>query len=158
MDAGDDSRQRRFSAAGFADNAEVASLLDDQADGIDGPDEWQPVIPHRAIAGGHIVDTQQRLRAGIRVRVRLPRLRLEGSQKFARIGVLGGRKNLSGGAGLLHFAALQHNDVVGDLGDDGEVVRNIDPRYPTRPHDRLECFQHVDLRGHVERRWSARRR
>ena len=48
MDAGDDARQRRFSAAGFADDAEIAPLLDDQADLIDRAEKWQSVSPHRA--------------------------------------------------------------------------------------------------------------
>ena len=44
----------------------------------------------------------------------------------------------------------QHHDAIGDLGDDREVVRNIDAGYAARPHDRLECLQHLDLRRHVE--------
>ena len=64
--------------------------------------------------------------------------------------MLGSRKDCRRSASLLHFAALQHHDAVGDLGDDRKIVGDIDTRDPARPHDRLECAQHLDLRRHVE--------
>ena len=54
------------------------------------------------------------------------------------------------GPRLLDLAAAEHDDAVGDLGDDGEVVRDIDAGHAARAHHRLEGAQHLDLGGHVE--------
>jgi len=40
--------------------------------------------------------------------------------------MLGILKNIRGRAGFLYLATFQHHDPVGNLGDDGEVVRDID--------------------------------
>jgi hypothetical protein len=51
QDAGDGPGKRRFSAAGFADDAEIAAPFHRQADGIDRANERQTVGLDGAVAG-----------------------------------------------------------------------------------------------------------
>lgn len=61
-------------------------------------------------------------------------------------------EDLFGGADLLGLSAFQDDDAVGDLGDHGEVVRDVNAGDAAFLHDRFEGAQHLDLRRHVERR------
>ena len=58
QDAGDDARQRRLAAAGFADHPEVAAALERAADVLtDRGPAGSPSRPHRAVAGGQTLRT-----------------------------------------------------------------------------------------------------
>ena len=58
--------------------------------------------------------------------------------------------DLIGGSPLLDVARVQHDDVVRDLRDHGEVVGHVDRRRSLLLDDRLERLQHLDLGGDVE--------
>ncbi|MNL48573.1 hypothetical protein D3C87_1714440 [compost metagenome] len=62
QNAGNGARQRRFSATGFADDAEIASGIDCKADGIDRTHQRHMVFAFRSISGDQLLDIQQRLR------------------------------------------------------------------------------------------------
>ena len=50
-----------------------------------------------------------------------------------------------------HFAASQHHDAVGDLGDDGEVVGDVERRRSVLADELAESGEAFDLSGHVKR-------
>ena len=50
------------------------------------------------------------------------------------------------------LAVAEHHDVVGDLRHDGEVVGDVERRRAGLVDGALDRGEHVDLRGHVERR------
>ncbi len=50
-----------------------------------------------------------------------------------------------------HLAPSQHHDSVGDLGDDGEVVGDIERRGAMLPDELAEGGEAFDLSRHVER-------
>ena len=45
----------------------------------------------------------------------------------------------------------QHHDVVGDLGDDGKIMRDVERSHARIANGFLDRCEHIDLRGHVER-------
>jgi hypothetical protein len=69
-----------------------------------------------------------------------------------RVLVLRRREQPLGGADLAHAAVAQHQDVVGHLRDDRQVVADVDRRHLPLAHDAAEGAQHLDLRRHVQRR------
>ena len=50
-----------------------------------------------------------------------------------------------------HFAASQHHDAVGDLGDDGEVVGDVERRCAMLADELTESGEAFDLSRHVKR-------
>ena len=64
----------------------------------------------------------------------------------------GSLKDLPGVAELDHLAALQHHDPVGDLGDDREVMGDVERRRAVLADELAKRRQALDLRRHVERR------
>ena len=55
------------------------------------------------------------------------------------------------GPPLLDVARVEHHDVVRDLRHHGEVVGHVDGGGALLLDDRLECLEHLDLRGDVQR-------
>ena len=59
-------------------------------------------------------------------------------------------QNLPNGPLLLLFTCLKHQDVISNLCDDSEVVRDVQRRGTTLAHNSLEGPQHIDLSGHIQ--------
>ena len=75
----------------------------------------------------------------------------DGADQAAGVGVAGRGDDGPDRPRLHDLAVVEHHHVVGDLGDDGEIVRDVDRRRPLPGDDLLEGFQHLDLGGHVQR-------
>ena len=71
-----------------------------------------------------------------------------------RVGVFLARllDDLAGAAPFDQPAVAQHHDLVGDLGDHGKVVGDVERGDAGVADGVLDRRQHVDLRRHVERR------
>ena len=74
-----------------------------------------------------------------------------GLEKTPRVVVLRAREHLLGQARLADATALQHEHVVGDRPDDGEVVRDEQERKAELRAQLLEQLQHRRLDGRVQR-------
>ena len=72
-------------------------------------------------------------------------------EQALRVVVLRRREQPLGRIQLAHPAVAQHQDVVGHLRDDRQVVAHVDRRDLALAHDAAKCAQHLDLRRHVER-------
>ncbi len=151
QDAGDTTGKSGFSAAGFADDAQIAALFHREADGTNGLDERQAIFLDPSVTGGDVLDDQERLCFVRSFAGKLRFLRFECREQLLRVGVRGRRQDGLCRALFLHLAALEDDDAVGDLGNDGKVVRDIDAGDAAGLHDRLERLQHVDLGRDIER-------
>jgi hypothetical protein len=77
--------------------------------------------------------------------------RHRGGDQALRV-VVCGRSMMCSVVPVSRSCPAQHEDPVGHLRDDGEVVRHVDRRRVVFAHDAAESVQHLDLRRHVERR------
>ncbi len=59
QDAGNGAGERRLSATGFADDAEIAALFHLEAHMLDGAHEWQPVALTLAVTGDKVFDLRR---------------------------------------------------------------------------------------------------
>ena len=74
------------------------------------------------------------------------------AHQAARIFLLRLLQDLSRIAEFDHLAAFQHHDPIGDLGDDGEVVGDVERRRAMLADELAEGGEAFDLGRHVERR------
>ena len=149
--ARDHACQRGLAAAGLADDPEVLAALERAADLADGDLGRQAVTAGRAVARDDVPHFEHRLAwRGLGRGDRGVGRRVEGREQLAGVGVSRGLEDGGCRALLLDLAAAEHDDAVGDLGDHGEVVRDIDAGHGAGAHHRLEGAQHLDLGGHVE--------
>ena len=148
-----DPREGRLAAAGLPDDPHRVAAQDRHVD-VAKHGDGRAAAGAPAVARGHVPDFQGRrfalvLGGGL---VALPGRggRSDGGHQPA--GVVVGRMvdDLVGGSLFLDVACVQHDDVVRDLGDHGEVVGHVDRRRPFLLDDRLERLQHLDLGGDVE--------
>ncbi len=103
---------------------------------------------HRGVGSVHVFDLEERSRL---IRRRLFQ-RLADRNEPRRVVLLWRLDDLLHGAVFHGLAVAQHHDVIGDLRDDGEVVRDVERRRAGLFDRALDGGEHVDLRGHVERR------
>ena len=73
-----------------------------------------------------------------------------GEQQAAGVGVKGRGQHVAGGAELDHPARVHHRDLVGDLGDDGQVMRDVDRRDAVVLAQPLDRVEDPALGGHVQ--------
>ena len=102
------------------------------------------------IVGAHVVDGEDRDfggDGGVDERV----ARDAFAHQAARIFLLRLLQDLPGIAEFDHFAASQHHDAVGDLGDDGEVVGDVERRGAVLADELAERGEAFDLGRHVKR-------
>ena len=76
--------------------------------------------------------------------------RPHGRHQPARIVVRRAVDDLVGVSVLQDVACIEDDDAVGDLGDDGEVVGDIERRRPFALDDGLERLEHLDLGRDIE--------
>ncbi len=74
------------------------------------------------------------------------------SEQTLRVGVLRRREDLAGVALLDDLAAVHDNDVIGDVGDDAEIVRDEEHRHFVLFLELREELEDLLLNGHVEGR------
>ncbi|MFO1061410.1 MAG: hypothetical protein U1E53_31130 [Dongiaceae bacterium] len=153
--AGDDARQRALAAAGFADQRQRLARRQRQA----GVAQHELALLDRAagpappVGGAQRAHGEQRLGGGPRAAARdAARHRLHRRQQGAGVVLLRRRDDLPGRTLLDDAPVAQHDDARRDLGDHREVVADIDRGGVLGAEGVLDCLQHVDLRGDVERR------
>ena len=148
-----DPREGGLAAAGLADDPHRMAAQDRHVDVPEhGDGRFAPGAP--AVAGGDVLHLQGGrlafvLGGGL---VALPRRRRrpDGRHQPSRVVMRRMIDDLIGGPLLLDVACVQDDDVVRDLGDDGEVVGHVDRRRALLLDDRLERLQHLDLGGDVK--------
>jgi hypothetical protein len=74
-----------------------------------------------------------------------------GGDELLRVGLARLADDLARVAPFDHLAVAQHHDLVGDLRDDGEIVRDVERCNAGRGDRLLDRGEHVDLGRHVER-------
>ena len=140
--SGDDARQRALAAARLAHDRDRALPADCEIDALQDA-RGSPV------ARGHAVYAQQRLlRRGLCGGLAVGAY----GEKLLRV-VL--RRVIDDAVGRSFFhkvAVAQHHDAVGHLGDDCEIVADIDGGRIELPDHVLDRGEHLDLGGDVERR------
>ena len=151
--AGHDARQRGFSAAGFTDDSDNVSILDADVD-VFQDRNYRFAVDDAAVTGGHVPDFYIIYHAIVITAddftLACLRLRADRLHQAPGIGVARMVDDLVGAALFHDLTAIQHDDVVGHLRHHGEVVGYVDRGRILLLDDFLECFQHLDLRGHVE--------
>ena len=144
QEAGDDARQRRFARAGLADHRHRIALAHFEADVVDD-------LRLAWIVGGDVVDREDRDLGGD-VGVDEIMAGDAFAHQAARIFLLRLLQDLSRIAEFDHLAAFQHHDPIGDLGDDGKVVGDVERRRTMLADELAEGGEAFDLGRHVERR------
>ena len=151
--AGHDPREGRLAAARLADDPDRVPPLHSKvnvAQHLDGHGAVHApavaCIDALHLYGGAVAQMLcQRL-----VALACGRRRAHGRHQPARIVVRRPVDDLVGVAVLQNVSRIEHDDAVGDLCDDGEVVRDIERRRPFPLDDGLEGLEHLDLGGDVE--------
>ncbi|MCY1498872.1 hypothetical protein D9M68_328690 [compost metagenome] len=140
VEAQQDTRQRRLARAALADDGHglAGHEIEGQAfQGLEG-----------AITLAHVTDRENRLGAnGGRMHLALAG---GGGNELFGIGMLRVLVDLAHRAGLDQNAFLHHHDVVGDLGDDTEIMGNDEDRHSGLLLQFLEQGEHLGLHGDVE--------
>ena len=143
QEAGDDARQGRFARARFADHRHRIALAHLEADVVDD-------LRLAGIVGADMVDGEDRDLGGD---VRVDEIVAGDALGHQAAGIFLPRllQDLPRIAELDHLAAPQHHDPVGDLGDDGEVVGDVERRRAMLADELAEGGETFDLGRHVER-------
>ena len=150
--AHDQARDGRFAGTGFADQAKRLALKNVEADFLGGLDAAGRLKPAAAADIGFLdtdhLDHLRPIEPGS-ARRRL-QLRYGGEQRPG-IGMLRPLQHVVGRALFDHLAVLEHDDAIGDIGDDAEIMGDEHHRHVAAALQVADQFEDLRLRGDVER-------
>ena len=152
-EAGDDAGHRRLAATGFPDDPDRLSAGNVDVD-IEQDLHARLAALDASVPRVDAVKRQHRLLpAGLEVRPGCARARRRAHRRHELLGVLVLRlvEDLVGVALLHDLAAVEHDDAVGHLGDDREIVGDVECGGARLLDHVLERGQHLDLGGDVDR-------
>ena len=150
-DARHETRNGRLAGSGLADEPERLALVDLEAHVVDGLDE-AIVAEHAGFRPEGLVQPRDRAGDGIVVDGFAfgRRTGWYGGEQRDRVGMFGAAQDLFGRAGFDYVALLQNQDVVGDVGNDAEIVGDEDHRRLAPLLNVSYQVQDLRLGGHVQ--------
>ena len=108
----------------------------------------QPRLTSERLAQSHDVEQRGGLRCGLAVLHARLRNRVD---QLARVGLARVAQHFLDGAVLDHLAVAQHDDAIGDVGDDAEIMRDEQHAHAALAPEIVDQAEDLALGGDIER-------